>query len=280
MAEKLDDLREQLGEEEYSRYLDTVFSSKSEETTTVEAASSPERRRGWTKEASSSFDEDRTHSRWEKTTLHKGAAHKRVFEEHGEFPAKNSHLNAHNFTMREQSDPGEDFYLSLPFPWDVVPWRTAGPKKADQVQQDYAGGEIPTARSWYDAVERFFIAQVHSIKCIILVKATMLKRLRDLSNPDVANIFRGLSVTAEDYRTIIIRFEKRFGAPLDLVTQAHNVLDTFRRINTTNYRSIDIVVVNMETHIKQRNRLDRRDSYLSNETFMHIKRKMYKEQYL
>jgi hypothetical protein len=73
----------------------------------------------------------------------------------------------------------------------------------------------------------------------------MFKRLSDLNNPDVANIFRGLSVTAEDYRTMIIRFEERFGAPQDLVTQAHDVLDTFRRIDTTNYRSINIAVVNM-----------------------------------
>ena len=134
-----------------------------------------------------------------------------------------------------EGDEGEEFYKTLPYPWNITPPKTQKEatefKKLDSLTVKFDGKE-----EQYPAWRAIFIPAVHMVRCRVGWKATILMRSLSTEAPRLRDIISSIDATPAGYRRAVSRLEKMFGNPLGILAAR---LQEIRKIYTVEHRDHD-----------------------------------------
>ena len=171
--------------------------------------------------------------------------------------AAQQHIQPRNPYLTRTGGNPNNAYLSLPFPWNVLPDETLPPVKEPKKLKGVApvfDGRHDNYISW----RQVFIPTVHRAVAPIIWKANALICALDIAGSSrIRRITRGADASEGGYAKIISRLERTFGHPQGVLGARLQALENIRFVRTGDYDQLEHLQISLEDYVDQLDAMQR-----------------------
>ena len=169
------------------------------------------------------------------------------------------------YTIAEEQ-PGAEFYMALPYPFNVPPRESTSTvkdfRKLEAVCPKFTGNEAD-----FYAWAFMFVPTIHTQNCPVYWKTSLLIKCLDTDNPRLKELTNGIGQVGEDYARLLRRLVLWFGHPRGILAARMQALEEVTRVCHDDLRMMERIYIRLEDYCEITRQLGRTNDLASHQLY-------------